>query len=258
MNNAQTLIEARDVTYFYGKRQILSKISLTIHPSEIVTIIGPNGGGKTTLVRLLLGQLAPLAGEIIRHPHLTIGYMPQRIAINPIMPLRVLDLIRLCNEKKQKAMDKTRIETLAKEVGIAHLLQQQVHEISGGELQRALLARALLASPQLLILDEPASGVDIAGQLEFYRLIERIKREHGVSVLMVSHDLHFVMRATERVICLNHHICCAGTAEDVGQHPEYLQLFGKEASRTLAIYPHSHDHHHDLHGDVVHDCKEHH
>ena len=240
------LIEARSITVRRGEVPVLDHVDLTLSAGEIVCIIGPNGSGKTTLLRALLGLIAVQDGNVTRRTGLRIGYMPQRLAIDPTLPItleRFLGLSRNGNAAaRRQAMQDT---------GIAHLADRPMQGLSGGETQRALLARALLNQPDLLMLDEPAQGVDVNGQVELYELIGRIRRDRGCAVLMVSHDLHLVMAATDRVICLNGHICCTGHPEDVSRDPAYLSLFGPRAAQALAVYQHHHDHHHTPGGGVV-------
>lgn len=243
-DNFPALIEARDLYLAFGSRTILDGVDATIADGEIVTLIGPNGSGKTTLARVLLGLIEPDRGQIRRRPGLTVGYLPQRLSIDANLPLTVERFLRL-------AGDNTRIANALEEVGARRLTDASVSALSGGELQRVLLARALIREPDLLVLDEPTQGVDFAGQIEFYELIDRIRDRHGCGVLTISHDLHLVMAATDRVLCLNHHICCSGEPESVRHHPEYLALFGPDAAARLAIYAHDHDHSHDIAGDVV-------
>ena len=240
------LIEARSITVRRGEVPVLDHVDLTLSAGEIVCIIGPNGSGKTTLLRALLGLIDVQDGNVTRRPGLRIGYMPQRLAIDPTLPItleRFLGLSRNANAvARRQAMQDT---------GIAHLADRPMQGLSGGETQRALLARALLNQPDLLMLDEPAQGVDVNGQVELYELIGRIRRDRGCAVLMVSHDLHLVMAATDRVICLNGHICCTGHPEDVSRDPAYLSLFGPRTAQALAVYQHHHDHHHTPGGGVV-------
>jgi zinc transport system ATP-binding protein len=239
------LVEAQAVTVRIGRSELLSAVDLTVHEREVVSLIGPNGAGKTTLIRVLLGLLKPVAGRVSRQPELVIGYVPQRIQMDPILPLTVRRFLTIGTGRRRD------IAPVLATVGARHLEQALMHELSGGELQRVVLARALVRDPGLLILDEPAQGVDFSGQLELYELIERIRTERGCGVLLVSHDLHVVMGATDRVVCLNRHVCCSGEPETVSQHPEYLSLFGPRAAAGLAIYTHKHDHAHDLAGEVL-------
>jgi zinc transport system ATP-binding protein len=239
------LVEAQAVTARIGRSELLSAVDLTVHAGEVVSLIGPNGAGKTTLIRVLLGLLKPVAGRVWRQPGLVIGYVPQRIQMDPILPLTVRRFLTIGIGRRRD------IAPVLATVGARHLERALMHELSGGELQRVLLARALVRDPGLLILDEPAQGVDFSGQLELYELIEHLRTERGCGVLLVSHDLHVVMGATDRVVCLNRHVCCSGEPETVTQHPEYLSLFGPRAAGGLAIYTHKHDHAHDLAGEVL-------
>ena len=223
----------------------LNDLNLYIEEGELRCIIGPNGAGKTTLVRALLGLLPLAAGEIRRAPSLRIGYVPQRLTPNPALPMSVARFLQLTGAPI------TAIKQALIDTGVHDLLQQSLHAVSGGEWQRVLLARAILQQPQWLVLDEPAQGVDINGQAELYRLIATLRDRYHCGILLVSHDLHLVMAATDTVICLNQHICCHGHPEHVSQHPEYLQLFGKQISQDIAVYTHHHDHDHDLHGNIV-------
>ncbi|HDP88656.1 MAG TPA: zinc ABC transporter ATP-binding protein ZnuC [Thioalkalivibrio sp.] len=240
------LAEVSQLRVTLGGRVILHDVDLHIAPGEIVTVIGPNGAGKTTLLQVLLGLRAATSGRVFVRPGLRIGYMPQRIQIDEILPLTVRRFLSLAGR-----FSRARITAALEEVGAAALVDQPVQGISGGEMQRVLLARAMLREPDLLVLDEPAQGVDVTGQAELYRLIARLRDRHGCAVLMVSHDLHLVMEAADSVVCLNQHVCCTGHPEAVSQHPEYLRLFGTDEARGLAVYSHDHDHHHNLHGEVV-------
>lgn len=240
------LIEVRDLSLRRDgpTGAVLSNVSLSIRPSEIVTVVGPNGSGKSTLLRALLGLIRPDSGRINRKPDLRIGYVPQKIQIDPAMPITVSRFLSM--PVKATAQD---IEAALARVGIAGLGTRQMSQLSGGQFQRALLARALLQRPELLVLDEPTQGLDQPGIIAFYRLIDEVRAETGAAVLLVSHDLMIVMRSSDRVICLNGHICCEGTPEHVSASPEYRALFGgAEAAETLALYNHHHDHdHHEGH-----------
>lgn len=239
------LIKLEDVSVQFAGEAVLQHVQLQIRAGEIVTLIGPNGAGKTTLVRCVLGLLEPTSGHVWRQPKLRIGYMPQKLHIDATLPLSVLRFLRLVPGVNRHSADRALTE-----VGAERLIDSPLQTISGGELQRVLLARALLRKPQLLVLDEPVQGVDVAGQAELYRLISTLRERHGCGVLMVSHDLHLVMSATDQVICLNRHVCCSGHPEQVSGDPAFIELFGKNA-RSLAIYQHHHDHDHDLHGAVT-------
>jgi zinc transport system ATP-binding protein len=237
---ADPLIEAAGIGFRDGAKPILESVDLRIEPGEILTLVGPNGSGKTTLLRLLIGARRPSAGRISRAPGLVIGYVPQHLALDRTLPLTVDRFLALGGA----AGAAERAAVLAR-VGVANLAASQMVELSGGELQRVLLARALLRRPNLLVLDEPTRGLDQPGEAAFYRLIEQVRNETGAAVLMVSHDLHVVMSASDRVICLNGHICCQGTPTLVQEHPEYRALFGGGTEGALALYRHHHDHRHD-------------
>jgi zinc transport system ATP-binding protein len=241
----EPLLKSRGIGYRIDGRTLLHDIDLTLSAGQIVTLIGPNGAGKTTLARLVLGLLAPTGGKITRATGLRMGYMPQKLELPRSMPLSVERFLRLGEPSRE------RCRALAAEVGAAHLLDRPMQGLSGGEQQRVLLARALAGHPRLLVLDEPAQGIDINGQAALYQLIRQIRDDRGCAVLMVSHDLHLVMAATDEVLCINQHVCCSGHPEAVSRHPEYLALFGDAAPEALAIYTHHHDHDHDLHGDVI-------
>ena len=241
-----TLVEADHVTVRLGGALVLDDVSVKVDGGEIVTIIGPNGSGKTTLVRTLLGLIEPESGHVRRRHGLGIGYVPQRLVIDQTLPLTVGRFLSLAHTGPAALA----AHALA-EVGAAGVAAKPVQVLSGGEMKRVLLARALLRKPALLVLDEPTSGVDFSGQAELYALIHRIRDTTGCGVLLVSHNLHLVMAATDRVVCLNQHVCCQGQPEAVTRDPEFLALFGPEISPSLALYTHRHDHRHDLFGDPV-------
>lgn len=243
----EPLIAARSIRVAYGPHVILDGIDISIAPGEIVTVIGPNGAGKTTLIRVLLGLLKPSSGTVERSTGVRVGYLPQRMQFDPVLPLPVNRLMNLTQHSSAVAVGAALAET-----GVAYLRGAQVGTLSGGELQRVLLARALLRDPDLLVLDEPVQGVDFAGEAALYELIGAIRARRGCGVLMISHDLHVVMAATDRIVCLNRHVCCAGTPEAVSRHPEYTRLFGRAAATALAVYTHHHDHRHGFSGEVVH------
>lgn len=242
----QALAMTRGLSVRYGGRTVLEDIDLRIAAGEIVTVIGPNGSGKTTLIRALLGLERPSAGRAGIGEGVTVGYVPQRFHIDPVLPLKVRRLMTLT-----RRAGRAEIEAALESVGVAHLVDADVASLSGGETQRVLLARSLLRKPDLLVLDEPAQGVDFAGEAALYELISTLREERGLGVLMVSHDLHVVMAATDRVLCLNGHICCHGVPADVSRHPEFLRLFGRQAASAVALYRHSHDHAHDIDGHVI-------
>jgi zinc transport system ATP-binding protein len=237
--SAGALLSARNLGMIRGGKVILEQIDLDIHPCEIVTVIGPNGAGKTSLVRLLLGLVAPDTGTVRRREGLRIGYAPQRFDLVPAIPMTVLRFLRLGGAHTAGAA-----EAVLAEVGASALGGSQLTDLSGGELQRVVLARALLRNPDLLVLDEPVRGVDYVGEAEMYALIARLRTDRGLGVLLVSHDLHVVMASSDRVICINRHICCSGRPAAVALSPEYARLFGPEAARHSALYTHHHDHTH--------------
>lgn len=229
----------------FGDRKVLDNITLRVDEGKIVTLIGPNGAGKTTLVRIALRLVGADAGSVTHRPGLRIGYMPQRMRVEPTLPITVVRFLTLAEN-----LSTTQLDATLSQLNILHLKNQQLMAISGGEMQRVLLARALLLKPQLLILDEPAQGVDLAGQAELYQLISKISKRDNCGVLMISHDLHLVMSATDEVVCLNHHVCCHGKPEQVSNDPAYLELFGATTARALAVYTHDHNHEHDLTGNI--------
>jgi len=239
------LAALRGIAVAQGGRLVLRNVSLSVSAGEIVTLIGPNGSGKTTAIRTLLGLLKPQQGRIFRAPGMRVGYMPQRLQVDPVLPLTVHRFLRL-----SAGFSAERLKDVLVDVGAAHLLDASVATLSGGEMQRVLLAKALLRDPQLLVLDEPAQGVDVNGQVELYDAISRIRSARGCGVLLASHDLYLVMSSTDHVVCINQHVCCSGEPQTVARHPAYLELFGATAGR-LAPYVHHHDHAHDLHGKVT-------
>ncbi len=241
-----SLVEVRGICLSFGATEVLSDAGFTVRRGEVVTLIGPNGAGKTPLIRVLLGLLRPDAGTVWRRPGLSIGYVPQSLSFDPVLPLSVQRFLALPRRPPPGS-----IEQALAEVGAGHTLDLPLQTLSGGETRRVLLARALLGEPDLLVLDEPVQGVDLTGQAELYGLIGRIRHERGLGVLLVSHDLHLVMAATDEVICLNHHVCCAGRPEMVSRHPEYIALFGPGIAESFAVYAHAHDHEHDAAGRVI-------
>ena len=238
---SDSILKLENLSLNIDGNQILDQISFTMPQGKIVTIIGPNGSGKTSLARCILKLIEPTTGTIWFKPKLRIGYMPQRITLNPNLPLTVLDFLRL--EIKYK-ISKKLLYNIIEEIGVNDILTTPLQKISGGEMQRVLLARALLTKPDLLILDEPVQGVDVNGQVEFYKLIDKLRLEKRLSILIISHDLHMVMKTTDYVICLNHHICCQGTTSFVNQQQNFQELFGLEALSTFSTYQHRHDHIH--------------
>jgi zinc transport system ATP-binding protein len=242
---AEALVELRQVTVNFDSRPVVDQVDLRVQRGDIITIIGPNGAGKTTLIKAILG-LQPISdGALTMAPGLSIGYVPQHLTLETTLPLSVKRFMLLSGRSLQacrEALDTT---------GVAHLLNASVHHLSGGEKQRLLLARALARRPDLLVLDEPAQGVDINGQAALYDLIRSLRDELHCGVIMISHDLHLVMAATDKVICLNQHVCCSGYPADISHDPAFIETFGRPVAESLAVYHHRHNHSHDLHGDVV-------
>lgn len=241
-----TLIKLEKVSYKDKHKAIVTDIDFSLNTAEILTIIGPNGAGKSTVLKLILGLLKPSSGTIWRATNLKVGYMPQKIEINPLLPLTVKDFLEL---SLSKGITKTQLEEALNKVKSLPLLNEFLTTLSGGEWQRVLLAHALLRQPNLLVLDEPAQGVDVVGQIEFYQLLENLRQDLQCSIILVSHDLHLVMAATDKVICLNGHICCSGSPQTVMNDPHYQQLFGVQVSKDnlngIVPYIHRHDHRHD-------------
>lgn len=233
------LVEAKNIGVYRGGRWLIRNVDLAVRPGEIVTLIGPNGSGKSTSAKVALGIIKPDAGSVTRKPDLRVGYVPQKLSVDWTMPLSVERLMTLTGHQSSTA-----IKVALAEVEISHLAKADVQNLSGGEFQRALIARALIRKPDLLVLDEPVQGVDFSGEMALYDLISRIRERIGCGILLISHDLHVVMAKTDTVICLNGHVCCHGTPQSVSANPEYLRLFGARAAETIAVYAHDHDHAH--------------
>lgn len=242
---ADALVSGRGLSMTRGGRSILAAIDIDIAPGEIVTLIGPNGAGKSSLVRVLLGLERLDAGTVAVRPGLVVGYVPQRFERDAAIPMTVARFLTL-----GARVPRARLMQALDEVGAGRVADRQLVQLSGGELQRVVLARALVREPQLLVLDEPARGVDHLGEADLYALIGRLRDQRGLGVLLVSHDLHVVMAQSDRVLCINRHVCCHGVPETVAQHPEYVRLFG-EAARAFGIYQHHHDHAHGLGGEPL-------
>ena len=240
------LVTLENIDVSFGQKQVLQNISLSLQPGRILTLLGPNGAGKSTLVRLILGLVTPSRGVVNKKSGLRIGYVPQKLHLDITLPLTVDRFLRLARQAKNAD-----IHAALQRVNAGHLRLSTMQKLSGGEMQRVLLARALLGQPELLVLDEPTQGVDVNGQVALYDLINQLRHELNCAVLMVSHDLHLVMAKTDDVLCLNHHVCCSGPPEVVSQHPEFTAMFGPRASQQLAIYRHHHNHRHDLKGRIV-------
>ncbi len=235
-----TLLTVTDLSVRYGKNIALQNMNLSLSAGEIVTIVGPNGSGKTTLFKAIIGSTPLSSGKVELKPDIKIGYVPQQLNIDATLPITVERFFKLAQK-----IDDDSYEKALEIMGSKELLNSQMSSLSGGELQRVLLSRALIDKPDLLLLDEATRGLDQPGAAAFYRKIESIKNDTGCAILMISHDLHVVMGASDRVICLNGHICCQGAPDSVASSPEYKALFGSELDGTLALYKHKHDHHHD-------------
>lgn len=242
-NSPGPLLRLEKVSKSYYKNLVLEDVSFTVKRGETVTLIGPNGAGKSTLMKISLGILNASSGDVFRDKSISIGYMPQKVMIDEVLPLSVRNFLYLRPNTTYKEIEKA-LET----VRLSRMADQPVQGASGGEMQRILLARAILGKPDLLVLDEPVQGIDIMGQQEIYGLIAQIRDETGCGVLMISHDLHLVMASTDQVLCLNRHICCSGSPEFVKQNPEYQAMMGRPME-GIAIYNHDHspDHEHKHH-----------
>ncbi|MCE8529520.1 metal ABC transporter ATP-binding protein [Ruegeria pomeroyi] len=234
------VIAAEGLSIRVDGRTVLADITVAVAPGEIVTIVGPNGSGKSTFLRALIGALPPASGRVIRAPGLRIGYVPQKLAIDATLPITVSRFLSLPRRVPQDVA----AEALAR-AGVPDLANRQMTDLSGGQFQRVLLARAVLERPQLLLLDEATQGLDQPGSAAFYQQIEEVRQDLGCAVVMVSHDLHVVMAASDRVLCMNGHICCEGTPDVVADAPEYRALFGTGTRGALALYRHQHSHSHD-------------
>ena len=237
---AMKLITIDSLTVAYVGVVALKNVSFTIDAGEIVTIVGPNGSGKTSLLKAIIGAVVPQEGNVDVKSGLKIGYVPQRLNLDPTLPISVGRFMRLSENSSKKECQRA-----LEQAGVAEIMTKQMSELSGGQLQRVLLAKALLGSPEMLLLDEATQGLDQPGAAEFYKQIEKLREETGCAILMISHDLHVVMSASDRVICLNGHICCSGTPQAVAATPEYKELFGADTDGALALYRHNHDHKHD-------------
>lgn len=247
---SEALLSAENLGVKRANKWLIRDVDLSLKAGQITTVIGPNGAGKSTLVRSILGLLKPTSGKIKTIKGIRIGYMPQKLKLEDTLPLSVSRFLDL-GRNKDYALTEELWQTLVKKCRVEKLLTQPMHQLSGGETQRVLLLRAVLRKPHLLVLDEPVQGVDVTGQVSLYELIGEIRNLLGCSILMVSHDLHLVMAATDQVICLNQHICCSGHPEDVSQDPAFTDLFGADGAANIALYNHHHNHHHTSHGDIV-------
>ncbi|MFP1633373.1 ATP-binding cassette domain-containing protein [Zhengella sp. ZM62] len=241
------LVSLEQAGIFRSGRWLVRGVDLTVAAGEIVTLVGPNGSGKSTTAKMALGILRPDEGQAARRAGLVVSYVPQKVAVDWTLPLTASRFMRLTGRvsaaEAARAMQST---------GVAHLKDAELRTLSGGEFQRVLLARAIARRPDLLVLDEPVQGVDFTGEIALYELIGRIRDDLGCGVLLISHDLHVVMAATDRVLCLNGHVCCSGTPTAVAESEAYRKLFGAQAAPALAIYRHRHDHTHLPDGRVRH------
>jgi len=234
------LISLNSVTIGYDNKIVLRDVDLTVKRGEIITIVGPNGSGKTSVMRALIGALVPKTGSVSRSKSLRVGYVPQKLNVDHSFPITVRRFLSVPTRASVE-----QISEAAVLVGILDILDQQIATLSGGQFQRALVARAIIDTPDLLLLDEPTQGLDQNGAARFYQLISELKAKLDCAIVLVSHDLHVVMSASDRVICLNGHICCEGTPSVVSSAPEYRALFGTDTQGALALYQHQHDHVHD-------------
>lgn len=246
LQQTDALIRLSDAGIERGGRWLVRGVDLAVRAGEIVTLIGPNGSGKSTTAKLALGVLKPTEGRVQQRLNLKTAYVPQKVAVDWTLPLRVDAMMTLTQSLSLKEMEEALAST-----GAEHLLKREVRHLSGGEFQRVMLARAIARKPELLVLDEPVQGVDFAGEIALYDLIKKLRDKTGCGILMISHDLHMVMAATDQVICLNGHVCCHGTPETVATSDAYKQLFGDRAG-ALALYQHRHDHTHMPDGRVLH------
>ena len=242
----EVLLSARGISYSAGSKLILDRIDFDLRRGQITTIIGPNGAGKSTLANIVTGLVSHYQGEIERSDNLRVGYLPQKVYVNRLMPLSVARLMQLTRKTSDAEIDRALAQT-----EVEYLKSRQVRSLSEGELKRVLLARTTLGQPDLIVLDEPTAGVDITGEIKMYELIGDLRVQLNCAVLLVSHDLHLVMSKTDQVLCLNQHLCCSGLPESVSRHPEYLALFGQQAAESIAIYAHHHDHEHDVSGQHI-------
>jgi zinc transport system ATP-binding protein len=246
MNQKKLLVKLENAGVQRISKWLVKGISFEISQGQIVTLIGPNGSGKTTTAKMILNIMNADEGQITRNTD-KMAYVPQKINIDWTMPLRVIDFMKITNNLNNNQV----IESLTT-TGVDKLLYNQIHNLSGGEFQRVLIARAIAKKPDLLVLDEPVQGVDYNGEIALYNLIKKISVNLNCGILLISHDMHFVMSTTDHVVCLNGHICCSGTPSSVVKNPEYIKLFGEHNSETLSYYQHHHDHSHDNDGSVSH------
>jgi len=244
MNSDNILVKLNNVGFSQNDKWLVKDVSLIVEKGKIVTLIGPNGSGKSTTAKIALGIYKNIEGNVEKYTD-NIGYVPQKISIDWTLPLRVSDFMTLTETIKDDEIDDALSLT-----GVMHLKNKNLGNLSGGEFQRVLLARAISKKPELLVLDEPVQGVDYTGEIALYKLIKKISDTLNCGILLISHDLHTVMTATDHVVCLNGHVCCSGSPIDVAKNNEYKTLFGEQASQILSVYEHKHDHEHSLEGDI--------
>jgi zinc transport system ATP-binding protein len=244
MDQKKLLVKLENAGVFRSSKWLVRGISLEINQGEIVTLIGPNGSGKTTTAKMILNILDTDEG-LVTGKTSKMAYVPQKINIDWTMPLRVIDFMKITN-----SLNNTQITESLSMTGVDKLLYNQIHSLSGGEFQRVLIARAIAKKPDLLVLDEPVQGVDFNGEIALYNVIKEISVNLNCGILLISHDMHFVMSTTDHVICLNGHICCSGSPSNVVKNPEYIKLFGQHNSETLSYYQHHHDHSHNHDGSI--------
>ena len=238
------LVKLNNAGFKQNQKWLVKGVSLQVEKGKIVTLIGPNGSGKSTTAKIALGLFKNIEGEVEKYTN-NIGYVPQKISIDWTLPLRVKDFMLLTENLRDDTVDEALSMT-----GVSHLKDKNLGNLSGGEFQRVLLARAISKKPELLVLDEPVQGVDFTGEIALYELIKKISEELNCGILLISHDLHTVMSATDHVVCLNGHVCCSGSPSDVAKNNEYKALFGEQAAQTLSIYEHKHDHVHSHEGEI--------
>ena len=243
-SNNNLLVKLNNAGYQHNDKWLVKGVSLSVEKGKIVTLIGPNGSGKSTTAKIALGIYKRIDGEVEKYTN-KIGYVPQKISIDWTLPLRVHDFMLLTEE-----LDDESINEALSLTGVVHLKDKNLGNLSGGEFQRVLLARAISKKPEFLVLDEPVQGVDFTGEIALYELIKKISDELNCGILLISHDLHTVMTATDHVVCLNGHVCCSGTPIDVAKNNEYKALFGEQASQILTRYEHKHDHVHNNDGEI--------
>ncbi|WP_075485718.1 ATP-binding cassette domain-containing protein [Candidatus Pelagibacter communis] len=239
-----TLVKLNNAGFKQNNKWLVEGVSLTVEKGKIVTLIGPNGSGKSTTAKIALGIYKNIEGSVEKYTN-KVGYVPQKISIDWTLPLRVYDFMLLTENIKKEAIDEALTLT-----GVIHLKNKNLGNLSGGEFQRVLIARAISKKPELLVLDEPVQGVDYTGEIALYELIKRISDSLHCGILLISHDLHTVMTATDHVVCLNGHVCCSGSPMDVAKNNEYKSLFGEQASQILSVYEHKHDHVHSDKGEI--------